>query len=485
MKRFARRDFLRVLGWAGGALGMERVLAACNLPLTPEASSPTGGPPEAPSVASGAPGVVASGEADVIYTNGTVLTMDQNSSIAQAIALQGEKILAVGTSQDVDRERGGHTSVIDLAGRTLLPGFIDCHSHIIFSAPTKEEFLEIQRLALSGGITTTTEMTVTPDLLDRMMAYEYRGYIRLRYNTYFAYNNVCGDSFDPGLYRAHAPRQDISAHIRNQGVKVFSDGGACNVPAVSFEYPGGYGQGDLYHTQDEMNHIVAQIQADGYQVAVHALGDRAIEQVMNAIQAALGGKPNTMRHRIEHNGVVREDMAPRYGQIGIVAVMGGEYPTCVRDDPNSKFKYVVPAALGTEEWAYRSILDASPGLHAAWHADYPVFKHMDAISNLYGFVTRNEVADDGSVCPAPDFLAHGAITTAEALRIMTIGSAYALFRENEIGSLEPGKLADMVVLSDNPLQVQPQAIKDIKVLTTMIGGSVEYCAEGAEALCPA
>ncbi len=268
-------------------------------------------------------------------------------------------------------------------------------------------------------------------------------------------------------------------------MKIFADGGSCNVPAVSFEYPGGYGQGDLYFTQEQMTQAVARAQADGYQVAVHALGDRAIEQVMNAIAAVLKGAPNKLRHRIEHNAVVRPDMAGRYNEIGIVPTFFGEYVTCSRTDPNSHFKYVVPEQLGIEEWPYRSILDANPGIRAAWHADYPVFQHMEPMRHLYGFVTRNEMADDGSVCTAPDFLKHGAITADEALHIMTINSAYALFRDDEIGSLEPGKLADLVILSDNPLQVQPEAIKDIQVLVTMIGGKVEFCGDGFQALCPA
>src|SRR5512143_1790793 len=129
MRRFSRRDFLRALGLTGGSALLSKLLAACNLPLKSAAPSPGQAP------ATGIPGQLPSGKADVIYTNGTVLTMDQNSSVAQAIALQGEKILAVGSNQDVDQERGAGTAVIDLEGRTLLPGFIDCHSHIIFSAP--------------------------------------------------------------------------------------------------------------------------------------------------------------------------------------------------------------------------------------------------------------------------------------------------------------------------------------------------------------
>jgi len=479
MKPFSRRDFLRALGLAGGSAFLSRLLAACNLPLG--AAAPTA----AETPASSGPLLLPAGTADVIYTNGPVLTMNSGNEVAEAIAIRGGQVLAVGRKADVEAERGTQTTVIDLQGHAIMPGFIDCHSHIIFNSPTKEDFLPLQSLAISGGITSTTEMTVTPELWDRLLAFDYRGYIRLRYNTYLGFNDPCGDPFDPDWYKAHPPRTDISDHIRNQGVKIFADGGSCHVPAVSFEYPGGYGQGDLYMSQDQMNQVVARIHADGYQVGVHALGDRAIEQVMNAIEAALGGGPNTYRHRIEHNAVVREDMLARYGQIDIVPIMFGEYATCGRTDPNSHFKYVVPDSMGTEEWPYRSILDASPRVHAAWHADYPVFRHMDPIRNLYGFVTRNELADDGSLCEAPAFLSHGAIRVDEALRIMTIGSAYALFRENEIGSLEPGKLADLVILSGDPLQVPTESIKDLSVLATMIGGKMEYCSQGSEALCPA
>jgi predicted amidohydrolase YtcJ len=78
----------------------------------------------------------------------------------------------------------------------------------------------------------------------------------------------------------------------------------------------------------------------------------------------------------------------------------------------------------------------------------------------------------------------GAIGVEQALRVMTINSAYALFRENEIGSLQAGKLGDLVILSENPVAIDPLAIKDIQVLVTMIDGKVEHCADGAEGLCP-
>ncbi|MGB8253546.1 MAG: amidohydrolase family protein, partial [Anaerolineaceae bacterium] len=407
--------------------------------------------------------------ADILFTNGVILTMDQSNTIAQALAIRSGRIIAVGSSDEIMKLRGTDTAVIDLANRTLLPGFVDAHSHLLgASNGNRADFIDLQEYAIRSGITTITEMGVTPDLLDQLVEYDHAGLLRMRWNTYLLYNTNCGDQFDANWYKTYQKGQAISLHVRNQGVKIFADGGSCNVPAVSFEYPGGYGHGDLYMTQEQMNILVAKVQADGYQVAIHALGDRAIEQAMNAIAAALKGQPNTFRHRIEHNAVLTPSLVDRYSQIGIVPTIFGEYPTCWRINPNGKFKYAVPAEIGTEEWAWRGLLDANPGIMAAWHADYPVFSHLEPIRSLYGFVTRNEVADDGSICEAPAWLKAGAITVQEALRAMTCNSAYALFRENEIGSLESGKLADMVILTDNPLAIAPEKIKDIQVLMTMI-----------------
>ncbi len=85
---------------------------------------------------------------------------------------------------------------------------------------------------------------------------------------------------------------------------------------------------------------------------------------------------------------------------------------------------------------------------------------------------------------SPDWLAAKAITVEEALRIMTINGAYALFMEEKIGSLKPGKYADLVILSENPLTIPPDSLIDLQVLLTMVGGNVEYCSPGYEDLCP-
>ena len=459
----------------------DQLLTACGLkPVTPISSSPT------PEISTLAPATRApNGEAEIIFTSGVILTMDANQTVAQAIAIKDDQILAVGTDEEILQHQGPHTSLVNLAGHTLMPGFIDAHSHLGQNAQgDPEKFQQLQGDAIHKGITTTTEMYVDADVLDQLKSFDQAGLMQMRWNTYLLYNTNCGEAVDSDWYKTYAQGEQVTPHIRNQGVKLFSDGGSCHIPAVSFEYPGGYGHGDLFLTQDQITEIVKEVDASGHQIAIHALGDRAIEEAQNAIAEVLNGAANALRHRIEHNAVLRDELLPRYNEIGIVPTVFGSYATCWRVHPTSQFKYIVPEELGTWEWPWRKLLDANPGIKLAWHSDFPVFPEINPMAHLYGFVTRNQAADDGSICEAPDWLKQGAIRVDEALPMMTINAAYALFREDEIGSLEKGKLADMIILSENPLEADPETLKDINVLVTLIGGQVAYCAEGAEGLCP-
>ncbi len=145
-----------------------------------------------------------------------------------------------------------------------------------------------------------------------------------------------------------------------------------------------------------------------------------------------------------------------------------------------------PFGAITNSWTnpVRSLIDTNPGLHVVWQSDWP-WVGEGPIADLYRFVTRNETRDDGAtVCEAPDWLAEEAITVEEALRLMTIEAAYALFMEEKVGSLKPGKFADLIVLSANPITIDPDSLKDLEVLMTMVGGQVEHCASGYEQLCP-
>jgi predicted amidohydrolase YtcJ len=279
-------------------------------------------------------------------------------------------------------------------------------------------------------------------------------------------------------WQQHPPTRTPGERLRIGGVKIFTDGGTCERPALSYELEPNSGLGDLFHTQEELDRLVAEAQIAGFQVVIHAIGDRAIEQAQNAIAAALNGQPNTLRHRIDHNSVIRPELLPRYGEIGIIPVVFGPYPLCEPFGPPP------PAEYQAWEWPWRALLNANPGLPIAWHGDDPFFGRIRPLDDLYSLVTRNEVGIDGRVCEAPAWQHAHTVTVAEALPMMTINAAYALFREEEGGSLEPGKYADLIMLTDNPLTIAPESLKDLNVLLTMVSGRVAYCAAHSQALCP-
>ena len=126
-----------------------------------------------------------------------------------------------------------------------------------------------------------------------------------------------------------------------------------------------------------------------------------------------------------------------------------------------------------------------PGLPVAWHSDTGSGNVIRSMDKLYALVTKRQIHPiTRDICYPPDWLAAESVSVEEALRMMTINAAYALFMEHKVGSLKPGKFADLIVLSENPLEVDPDSLPDIEVLVTMVGGKVELCKNGYGSLCP-
>jgi predicted amidohydrolase YtcJ/regulation of enolase protein 1 (concanavalin A-like superfamily) len=417
----------------------------------------------------------------VIFYNGSVLTMDVDLPAAEAIALDGERILAVGSNEDILALQGTGTQAVDLQGSTLMPGFVDPHTHIFNDSARflgRNDLQLAQQLALRNGITTVGDLWVDPGFLAAMQAMESSGQLRVRTSLYLAYTNSCGELMGD-WYLQYPPTREDGEMLRIGGVKIYADGGTCGGWARSYELPD-VGYGDLWFTQDEMNAMVGSLDAAGYQLAIHALGDRAVEQVLNAYEFVLGGQPNTLRHRIEHNATLRPDLVSRYSEIGVVATVFGSYPTCIVEASPPP-----PERINDWEWPYRDLLLANPDLHIAWHSDYPWIGPVSPLWHLYSMVTPYSIfTDDGTECADPGWWTGRTFTVDEVLPMMTIEGAYALFRDEEVGSLEPGKFADMIVLSGDPTAIDPLDIRELEVWMTMVGGKVEWCAPGHEALCP-
>jgi predicted amidohydrolase YtcJ len=421
--------------------------------------------------------------ADIIFFNGNVITMDDSQPMAEAIAIQGDKILAVGDNASILALKKPPTQVVDLKGQTLMPGFVDPHNHW-FNNRGDYDFENSQASLLAYGITTSAEIGVSEDLMESIRAFSRDGKLRMRLSLYPGHVDNCGNILGNWYVSDYPVSREPGALLQIPGIKIFNDGGSCNLPAYSFPHRDGQGYGDLYFQVDELAEMIIEAQNLGYQVAIHSIGDHAIDVTLSAIEIALDGSPNIYHHRIEHNATLREDQLPRYSEVDVVALIFGVFPTC--------------ASLGdTPPWGYwpldeysdwnkpnRALVTTNPGVHFAWHSDAPPVGNPNPMRHIHGFVTRRGWREDGTVCEPPAYAADDTLHVERVLPMMTIDAAYAVMREDEIGSLKAGKLADLIVLSADPLEVDPDAILDIQVWMTMVGGNVEFCMDGHEDVCP-
>ncbi len=412
MEVTATRRFIRRWALTGFVIGAS---LGCN--LAPGAATPSSSPatPTQPAQPTVSPSSTQAADAEWIISGGPILTMDVSQPEAEAVAVRGGRILAVGSVSDIEALAGPDTVQLDLQGRALLPAFSDAHDHIFQRADELGPGMDqIDQTLFANGVTSSGEMYVDQALLDALQSLALRGGLHSRLRLYLSIVDACGQPTGD-WWKAYMPGQELGPNLTVQGVKLFTDGGSCGAPAISMEYPNGVGHGDLWMTQAQIDAYVTEADALGFQVAIHALGDRGVDQALNALEAVLNGGPNTKRHRIEHNAVLRDDQLTRYSQIGVVPTLFGAFPTCIYIHDTGQFKYLLSGPDRKYEWRWRDLLDANPGLTMAWHSDYPILS-IDTASTLYSLVTRQQVDADGSICePSPD-QAKQTITAEEALR---------------------------------------------------------------------
>ena len=203
--------------------------------------------------------------------------------------------------------------------------------------------------------------------------------------------------------------------------------------------------------------------ANGYQLCVHAIGDRANRETLNIFEQAFKANPDKkdLRWRIEHAQHLNAADIPRFGQLGVIASMQGVH--CTSDAP------YVPARLGdrrAEEGAYVWQKLMKSGAVVSNGTDAPV-EDVNPIAGYYATVSRK--SKDGKV-----FYADQRMSRAEALKSYTWNGAYAGFEESSRGSLKPGKYADVVVLSKDILKIPEDEIPSAQVVYTIVGGKIRY-----------
>lgn len=515
--------------------------------------------------------------ADLIFHGGTLLTQDPAMPEAQAMAVAGGRIVAVGSDGDVDNLRRPATRCIHLGGRTLVPGFNDAHAHIwkighlltsmvdlraagsleqiaamlhaaharlpagswlqgrgfnearlaerrrptradldaavpgrpvvltracghIYAcngaalaacgidrhtpdppggvvdrdesgeptgllhetamglvnrrmpAPTGDEYAAMigaaLRHQLAVGITSTCDAGVAPDLLDTYRGLAERQELPVRLNV-MALRRVEGVGTVP------LPQRQVEDFLRIDTVKLLADGGLSGATAaLGVPYRGTDDRGVLRFDDEELLQLCREAHEAGWRIAVHAIGDVAIDQVL-AVFERLGRGP--LRHRIEHFGLPTPAHLQRAARLGVIVVPQSIFLR----ELGENFRVALADELLDGAYPIRSMLRA--GLTVALSSDAPVVRDD---SPLQGIRSGADRLDDGGTAIGPD----ESITVAEALHAYTMGGAIASGDENNRGSLTPGKWADVTVLSRNPLSTPVERLAEIQVEQTWLAG---------------
>ncbi len=281
--------------------------------------------------------------------------------------------------------------------------------------------------------------------------------------------------FDAPLNRLEEMRKEGGATdpwLKTGALKGVTDGSGGSLSAAMLEPFANApdNRGILLYDPEQLKKMVVDRDAAGFQIALHAIGDRANRVALDAFETALKiNKRRNARHKIEHAQFVHRDDFARFKELGVIASM---QPCHLLADMRW-----APIILGPEReyegYAIGTMRQA--GARLAFGTDYPV-EHINPLRGLYAAVTR-EFEDGG---PEGGWLPEEKVSIEEAIRAYTLGSAFAEFEERRKGTLSPGKFADLIVLSQDITNVSPPELLRTDVLLTMVGGKIVYQKEQAD-----
>jgi hypothetical protein len=251
--------------------------------------------------------------------------------------------------------------------------------------------------------------------------------------------------------------------------KIVSDGALGSRGAeLTDPYSDAPGERGLQQVNDaDLEQLVRAGRDKGFQVNVHAIGDRAVRRVLDAFARA--GVTRQDRFRVEHASMIAPADLPRFARDGIVAsvqpVFVGEYSRWAEDRVGAaRIHWVLPV---------RDLV--ASGASVAFGTDFTASDSGDPIATLAGAVLRQGA--DGT--PKGGWYSDQRLDVDTALRLMTTGPAYAAFQETALGQLTVGRYADMTILSEDPYTAAPDTLTALKVRMTIVGGRVTYDASAA------
>lgn len=404
---------------------------------------------------------VAGGRPVVLHhTSGHVLTCNSASLRAAGITRQTD----TPPGGEIERDPTGEPTGV------LKEAAMDLVAHVL-PAPTVEQgrdaVLAATRHLASLGITSATDLNTgdTADITPQLEMYRRAatsGEQRTRLGLCPNIRHVV-PADGTGV---RAPREfelDTDPHwLAVRATKIFSDGAlSTRTAALREAYAGDPGnRGILIWPDETLGRMIERAHRAGWQIATHALGDRAVEIVLDCLAAALEAHPRRdHRHRIEHLMLLDRDLVHRIGRLGVVPVL---QPDIFRLGDG----YV--AALGRERAQDVIPLDlfCGSGITVAFSSDAPVIP-ADPLAVIRSAAER--------VTPSGEVLGREhVIPPMRAIERYTAGSAYATRTEGDLGTLEPGKWADFTVLSADPAGTPAEGFETIRVVRTVVGGHEVY-----------
>ncbi len=266
------------------------------------------------------------------------------------------------------------------------------------------------------------------------------------------------------------PDTDNDSMLVTRAVKAYYDGALGSRGArLLYDYadqPGHRGvSGEGYGFDQALN---AAAMKAGFQVAIHAIGDAGNREALGILEAVFADDPSTRnhRHRVEHAQVIAADDIPRFGELGIIASM--EPPHAMEDKTWAEERVGPERILGAYAW--RSLRETGAGI--TFNSDNPGSDHS-IFYGLHSAITRQ----DKNLRPEGGWYAEQRLTSEESVRAYTNWSAYASFREDDTGTIEVGRWADLTVLDIDPFVLADESPSDIlngKILMTIVSGNVVY-----------
>lgn len=337
--------------------------------------------------------------------------------------------------------------------------YVDGHIPTPTKSDIRDAYRQAAELLIGLGLTGVHDAGITLEQAEVLMAMADDRELELRVSAMLAGAGENLDGFGEPLVGHGDDRLDVLA------VKIYADGalgsrGAAMLAPYSDDPEN---RGLPFFNQAELNRQVLRANESGFQVAVHAIGDLGNRMVIEAFDETQQGKPSAFRNRIEHAQIVALDDIPRFAELGLIASM---QPIHATSDMNMAEDRVGPVRI-FGGYAWRKMLDS--GAVVASGSDFPV-ELPNPFLGLYAAVTRMD--RDGR--PDGGWYADQAMTRAEALHSFTLAAAYAAHQEDRLGSLEPGKWADFIVIDRDYFTVPESEIDDIVVLETWIGGERVY-----------